>query len=85
MVYGLLRTADAMGPQSTAMVAVSLAVYLAGYAFVFGWGIWYLAKLIRTGPQPRGDGPDVASGEHTPARPLSAADESLEQEHAPWT
>ncbi len=85
VVYGLLRTADAMGPQSTAMVAVSLAVYLAGYAFVFGWGIWYLAKLIRTGPQPRGDGPDVASGEHTPARPLSAADESLEQEHAPWT
>ncbi|MCW1982994.1 cytochrome d ubiquinol oxidase subunit I [Xanthomonas arboricola] len=85
VVYGLLRTADAMGPQSTAMVAVSLAVYVAGYAFVFGWGIWYLAKLVRTGPQPRGDGPDVASGEHTPARPLSAADESLEQEHAPWT
>ena len=28
VVYGLLRTADAMGPQSTAMVAVSLAVYL---------------------------------------------------------
>ncbi|MEA9566101.1 MULTISPECIES: cytochrome ubiquinol oxidase subunit I [unclassified Xanthomonas] len=84
VVYGLLRTADAVGPQSTATVAVSLLVYVLGYAFVFGFGIFYLTKLVRAGPQPSHDGPDVAGGEHTPARPLSAADTALEQENAPW-
>ncbi|MFA4441597.1 cytochrome ubiquinol oxidase subunit I [Xanthomonas perforans] len=84
VVYGLLRTADAVGPQSTATVAVSLLVYLLGYAFVCGFGIFYLTKLVRAGPQPSRDGPDVAGGEHTPARPLSAADTSLEQENTPW-
>nr|CEH42405.1 hypothetical protein XAC3615_11020001 [Xanthomonas citri pv. citri] len=84
MVYGLLRTADAVGPQSTATVAVSLLVYLLGYAFVFGFGIFYLTKLVRAGPQPSRDGPDVAGGDHTPARPLSAAQTSLEQENTPW-
>ncbi|WP_143691756.1 cytochrome ubiquinol oxidase subunit I, partial [Xanthomonas axonopodis] len=84
VVYGLLRTADAVGPQSTATVAVSLLVYLLGYAFVFGFGIFYLTKLVRAGPQPSRDGPDVAGGDHTPARPLSAAETSLEQENTPW-
>ncbi|KAB7771532.1 cytochrome ubiquinol oxidase subunit I [Xanthomonas maliensis] len=82
VVYGLLRTADAVGQQSATMVAVSLAVYVIGYAFVFGWGIWYLAKLVRRGPQPSRDGPDVGHGEHTPARPLSAADAALDEESA---
>ncbi|AJQ84868.1 MULTISPECIES: cytochrome ubiquinol oxidase subunit I [Xanthomonas] len=84
VVYGLLRTADAVGPQSPVTVAVSLLVYVLGYAFVFGFGIFYLTKLVRAGPQASRDGPDVAGGEHTPARPLSAADTSLEQENTPW-
>ncbi|MCC4620127.1 cytochrome ubiquinol oxidase subunit I [Xanthomonas cassavae CFBP 4642] len=84
VIYGLLRTADAVGQQSTVTVAVSLLVYLLGYAFVFGFGIWYLTKLVRSGPQASRDGPDVAGGEHTPARPLSAATTSLEQENTPW-
>ncbi len=40
VVYGLLRTADAVGPQSPMTVAVSLLVYVLGYAFVFGFGIF---------------------------------------------
>lgn len=79
VVYGLLHTADAVGTQSAAMVATSLAVYIAGYAFVFGWGVWYLLKLVRRGPQPEQDGPDLQGGEHTPARPLSAADTREEE------
>ncbi|XHH28763.1 cytochrome ubiquinol oxidase subunit I [Xanthomonas euroxanthea] len=77
VVYGLLRTADAVGPQSTLMTAISLAVYVLGYAFVFGWGIWYLVKIGKIGPTPH-DAPQLDHGEHTPARPLSAADEPID-------
>ncbi|HYG07093.1 MAG TPA: cytochrome ubiquinol oxidase subunit I [Stenotrophomonas sp.] len=78
VIHGVLRTADAVGGQSTAMTAFSLAVYVAGYAFVFGWGIWYLAKIVRHGPRPTTDGPDMDGGERTPARPLSGADEPID-------
>ncbi|QJD68419.1 cytochrome ubiquinol oxidase subunit I [Xanthomonas campestris pv. badrii] len=77
VVYGLLRTADAVGPQSALMTAISLSVYVAGYAFVFGWGIWYLVKIGKIGPTPH-DAPQLDHGEHTPARPLSAADEPID-------
>ena len=60
------------------MTALSLGVYVVGYAFVFGWGIWYLVKILRHGPQPYAEGPSLDHGSHTPARPLSAADEPLE-------
>jgi cytochrome d ubiquinol oxidase subunit I len=79
VVYGVLRTADAVGPQSAWMTALSLGVYIVGYAFVFGWGIWYLVKIIRTGPKPHEPAPALDAGSHTPARPLSGADEPLEE------
>jgi len=79
VVYGLLRTADAVGPQSAWMTALSLGVYIVGYAFVFGWGVWYLVKIVRTGPKPHEPAPDLEGGSHTPARPLSGADEPLEE------
>ena len=72
VVQGLMRTSEAVGEQSAGMVLASLATYIAGYAFVFGWGVWYLTRLVRRGPVPDGDGPDLDGGEHTPARPLSA-------------
>ncbi|KAF1012993.1 MAG: putative cytochrome bd menaquinol oxidase subunit I [Stenotrophomonas maltophilia] len=79
VVYGVLRTADAVGPQSVWMTVLSLAVYVVGYAFVFGWGIWYLVKILRQGPKPHKHAPSLEGGGHTPARPLSAADEPLEE------
>ena len=79
VVYGILRTADAVGPQTGWMTALSLAVYVIAYAFVFGWGVWYLVKIVRTGPKPHKPPPDVDGGTHTPARPLSGADEPLEE------
>ena len=59
------------------MTALSLAVYIAGYAFVFGWGIWYLVKILRHGPRAHDAGPSLEGGDRTPARPISAADQSL--------
>ena len=73
VVHGLMRTADAVGEQSAGMVLASLATYVVGYAFVFGFGVWYLARLVRRGPVPDRDGPDLEGGERTPARPISAA------------
>lgn len=77
IVYGVLRTADAVGPQTAWMTTISLAVYVAGYAFVFGWGIWYLVKILRHGPHAQDGSPSLEGGDRTPARPISAADQSL--------
>jgi len=77
VVHGVLRTADAVGPQSAWMTALSLAIYVVSYMFVFGWGIWYLVKILRSGPAVHAP-PPHEDGLHTPARPLSVADEPLE-------
>jgi cytochrome bd ubiquinol oxidase subunit I len=51
VVYGALRTADAVTPTLTAPTAlVSLVVYCAVYAFIFIFGIFYIYKLLRLGP-----------------------------------
>ena len=72
VIYGLLRTADAVTPTLAAgTVLASLIVFAAVYATVFGAGIWYLLKLVRQGPQPHEPAPDSDRGEKTPARPLS--------------
>ena len=78
VVYGLLRTADAVSPNIVAAAVLSsLIIYAAAYAFVFGAGIWYLGKLLHKGPvkQPP---KDTEGGEKTPARPLSLPDEPID-------
>ena len=77
-VYGVLRTADSVSPNiQAAAVLSSLLVYAAAYCFIFGFGIWYLRKLLTIGPvkQPP---KHLDGGEKTPARPLSLPDEKIE-------
>jgi cytochrome d ubiquinol oxidase subunit I len=51
VVYGLLRTADAMTPFLTARAAtISLVVFGAVYTFIFVFGIFYIYRLLRAGP-----------------------------------
>lgn len=50
VVYGLLRTADALAPLSGGSVAASLAAFVVVYCGVFGAGIWYLARIAGQGP-----------------------------------
>ena len=72
IVYGLMRTNDAFSGVGYGSVLASLIAFVAVYAIVFGFGTWYIVKLLRIGPvaaPPRG-----GTGE-TPARPLSAAHE----------
>jgi len=51
VVYGLLRTSDAISPVSRQQVGISLLIFVALYSLVFGTGIFYLIKILRDGPQ----------------------------------
>ena len=75
VIYGLLRTADAVSAVDAGSVLTSLVAFVVAYAGVFGAGTWYLFKLVRKGPQPHEPAPDTEHGEKTPARPLSLPDE----------
>jgi cytochrome d ubiquinol oxidase subunit I len=80
IVYGLMRTADAVSPVGAAQLGISLTLFVVVYLVVFGAGTAYLLRLIAKGPlvdealQPVVGGPGQAQ---TPARPLSAAPEAL--------
>jgi cytochrome d ubiquinol oxidase subunit I len=68
IVFGLVRTIDAVSPNLTGpTVAFSLAVFLLAYGVIFGAGLYYILRIIRTGPSPV-----EATG--MPKRPLSAAE-----------
>ncbi|HZX79153.1 cytochrome ubiquinol oxidase subunit I [Lysobacter sp.] len=80
VIYGLMRTADAVSPiLAAASVMTSLIVYVVVYAIVFGSGVWYLTRLVKKGPLPHEPPQHTEGGEKTPARPLSAAGENLEE------
>ncbi|BDU15097.1 cytochrome ubiquinol oxidase subunit I [Lysobacter auxotrophicus] len=80
VIYGLLRTADAVSPTlAAAAVMTSLTVYMVVYAIVFGSGMWYLTRLVKKGPLPHEPPQHTQGGDKTPARPLSAAGEDLEE------
>jgi cytochrome d ubiquinol oxidase subunit I len=73
VVYGLLRTANAVTPTlAVGSVLASLITFAVVYAIVFGSGIWYLLRIVRHGPMPHEPAPHTDAGEKTPARPLSA-------------
>lgn len=75
VVYGLMRTSEAVSPNITAAAVMSsLATYAVAYAVIFGAGIWYLLGLVRRGPQPFQEPPRTGGGEKTPARPLSVGE-----------
>jgi cytochrome bd ubiquinol oxidase subunit I len=81
VVYGLLRTADAVSPVTRGAVLGSLITFVVVYAFIFGFGSYYLAKLLRKGPEPLEEavrGADFGDRADKKAkRPLSVPDEGL--------
>ena len=56
-VYGLLRTADSVGPVAAPGVAVSLLAFVVVYTVVFGAGVSYLLHLFRQTPEAADPGP----------------------------
>jgi cytochrome d ubiquinol oxidase subunit I len=69
VVYGVLRTADAMTPFLTTRAAtISLLVFCAVYVFIFTFGTFYVYRLLRAGPV--GD-LVIPSTSAVPNRPMS--------------
>jgi cytochrome d ubiquinol oxidase subunit I len=69
IVYGVIRTADAVSPVPAGSVAASLLVFIIAYAIIFAGGVLYILRLIAKGPDteeppPRADTP--------PGTPLGA-------------
>jgi len=51
VVYGLLRTKDAVTPSlTTGDVIFSLLAYIAVYAVIYAFGLHYICRLLRDGP-----------------------------------
>lgn len=79
VVYGVLRTADAMTPFLTTRAAtISLVVFCAVYTFIFSFGTFYINRLLRAGPAAHLIGTPSAA---VPNRPMSLASEVPTREH----
>jgi cytochrome d ubiquinol oxidase subunit I len=82
VVYGVMRTQDGLSHAVTAdQVGLSLIIFVLVYAVVFGSGIYYMLKLIKTGPSfIESVSPEQAGLGHfkTPLRPLSAVEDAFD-------
>ena len=70
VVYGVLRTADAVSPVPGGSVMTSIVLFVIVYGIVFGAGIYYMAKLVAHGPDTMPPVPDATDLSH---RPMAAA------------
>ena len=50
-IYHLLRTADSVSPLGAPAVAISLIAFAVTYFIVFGFGIWYLLRMMAKPPE----------------------------------
>jgi cytochrome d ubiquinol oxidase subunit I len=50
VVYGVMRTSQALSPVTVQQVGVSLFAFVVVYSLVFGTGIYYMIKVARSGP-----------------------------------
>ncbi|MFT0851761.1 cytochrome ubiquinol oxidase subunit I [Achromobacter sp. F4_2707] len=85
VVYGVMRTADAVSPHQAFEVGLTLLLFVVVYFILFGAGTVYMLRLIKRGPAAAPDyGPEGGPGEpRTPSRPLSAATEADADDSAP--
>ncbi|HEY1246751.1 MAG TPA: cytochrome ubiquinol oxidase subunit I [Hyphomicrobiaceae bacterium] len=73
VAYGILRTADAISPVPAGSVLATLILFVLVYGIIFSMGIYYINRLIHTGPT----GHAILPAEHgLPSRPLSGAEEA---------
>jgi cytochrome d ubiquinol oxidase subunit I len=85
VVYGVLRTRDAVSAIDVRQVGTSLMIFVMVYFLVFGTGIYYMLKLMAKGPDmPRDEGdaeaPDTGRGrERFDHRPLSRPTDPIDE------
>jgi cytochrome bd ubiquinol oxidase subunit I len=74
VVYGLLRTKDAVTPSlATGDVVFSLLAYIAVYAVIYSFGFHYIYRLLRDGPPAAAEGPGDSTLARVPAVAMHAA------------
>lgn len=81
VVYGVMRTKDALSPVSAEQIGLTLIIFVVVYCIVFGVGIYYMLKLMHKGPEFIDSQAEQVGGVghfKTPMRPLSAADEKID-------
>jgi cytochrome d ubiquinol oxidase subunit I len=81
VVYNVMRTKDAVSNHSALAVSTTLIVFIVMYFAVFGTGVSYMLKLIAKGPEhhePEIGTPDDRGQAQRPARPLSAAPDTID-------
>jgi cytochrome d ubiquinol oxidase subunit I len=76
VIYGVLRTADAVSPVRAEQVSVSLVAFMAIYAVVFSVGALYILRLIAAGPNAGSAEADARP--RPPGYALAAAPHDLE-------
>ena len=83
VVYNIMRTVDGASGHGVGQISVTLALFVVVYFAIFGVGLLYLLRLVRSGPL-SDEGEPLAYGgpgqERTPARPLSAADQAFDND-----
>ena len=75
VVYGLMRTKDAVSAHGAGPLAFTLGLFVIVYVFVFGVGAAYILRLVRKGPVAYEDRGAMHGGpgqERQPMRPISA-------------
>ena len=79
VIYGWLRTADAVAPVEPGQVSASLLGFLIVYAVVLGVGDLYILRLVAQGPSAPGRGAET--GLRAPGSSLAAASADEEADH----
>jgi cytochrome d ubiquinol oxidase subunit I len=77
VIYGVLRTADAVSPVTRTEVSVSLLAFMIVYALIFSVGALYILRLIAEGPQAKGAA-STLDAPRAPANALGASPDELE-------
>jgi cytochrome d ubiquinol oxidase subunit I len=72
VVYGLLRTVDAISPVPGGKVLTSIILFVLVYGVVFGAGVYYIARLVRRGPDETPPLPEEEESDRS-RRPMAAA------------
>jgi cytochrome d ubiquinol oxidase subunit I len=52
--YGVIRTSESASPVIPEQVALSLLLFIIVYTVIFGAAVYYILKLVRSGPKGRG-------------------------------
>ncbi|MFN3512655.1 MAG: cytochrome ubiquinol oxidase subunit I [Phenylobacterium sp.] len=74
VIYGVLRTADAVSPVQASQVSISLLAFLVIYAVVFSVGVLYILRLMAEGPVAGAEEPSP-DRPRAPGSPLAATPE----------